>query len=61
MKQFQQTINHAEIKRNAIAMAKEIAGDDIPKAIELAKSFYAQMIETAMCPIINCKQLQNAA
>ena len=38
-------------------MAKEIAGDDIPKAIELAKSFYAQMIETAMCPIINCKQL----
>lgn len=45
MKQFQQTINHAEIKRNAIAKAKEIAGKDINKAIELAKKFYSQMIE----------------
>ena len=61
MKKFQQTINHAEIKRNAIAKAKEIAGKDIDKAIKLAKKFYRQMIEQAMCPIINCKQLQNAA
>lgn len=60
MKKFQQTINHAEIKRNAIAKAKEIAGKDIDKAIRLAKKFYRQMIEQAMCPIINCKQLQNA-
>ena len=61
MKKFQQTINHAEIKRNAIAKAKEIAGKDINKAIRLAKKFYRQMIEQAMCPRINCKQLQNAA
>lgn len=61
MKKFQQTINHAEIKRNAIAKAKEIAGKDIDKAIRLAKKFYRQMIEQAMCPIINCKQLQNVA
>lgn len=40
MKQFQQTINHAEIKRNAIAKAKEVAGKDINKAIRLAKKFY---------------------
>lgn len=33
-------INCAEIKRNAIAMAKEIAGTDIHKAIKLAKKFY---------------------
>ena len=39
MKQFQQTINHAEIKRNAIAKAKEIAGKDINKAIKLVRSF----------------------
>lgn len=45
MKQFQQTINHSEIKRNAIAKAKEIAGKDINKAIKLAKKFYSQMIE----------------
>ena len=57
MKQFQQTINHAEIKRNAIAKAKEIAGENIAKAIELAKSFYAQMLDEAMCPVINCKTL----
>lgn len=40
MKQFQQIVNCAEIKRNAIAMAKEIAGTDIEKAIKLAKTFY---------------------
>ena len=45
MKQFQQTINHSEIKRNAIAKVKEIAGKDINKAIKLAKKFYSQMIE----------------
>jgi hypothetical protein len=45
MKQFQQTINHAEIKRNAITKAKEVAGKDINKAIKLAKKFYSQMIE----------------
>ena len=61
MKKFQQTINHAEIKRNAIAKAKEIAGKDIDKAIRLAKKFYRQMIEQAMRPRIDCKQLQNAA
>ena len=61
MKQFQQTINHAEIKRNAIAKAKEVAGKDINKAIRLAKKFYTQMIHQAMCPIINCKELQNVA
>lgn len=55
------TINHAEIKRNAIAKAKEIAGKDIDKAIKLAKKFYTQMIEQAMCPRIDCKQLYNAA
>lgn len=61
MKKFQQTINHAEIKRNAIAKAKEIAGNDINKAIKLAKKFYMQLLEQAMCPIIDCKTLQNAA
>lgn len=61
MKKFQQTVNHAEIKRNAIARAKEIAGKDINKAIRLAKKFYKQMLEQAMCPIIDCKTLQNAA
>lgn len=45
MKQFQQTINHAEIKRNAIVKAKEVAGNDINKAIKLARKFYSQMIE----------------
>lgn len=40
MEKFQQTINHAEIKRNAIAKAKEAAGKDINKAIKLAKKFY---------------------
>ena len=61
MKKFQQTINHAEIKRNAIAKAKEIAGNDINKAIKLAKKFYMQLLEQAMCPVIDCKTLQNAA
>lgn len=61
MKRFQQTINHAEIKRNAIAKAKEIAGKDINKAIKLAKKFYKQMLEQAMCPRIDCKTLQLAA
>lgn len=61
MKRFQQTINHAEIKRNAIAKAKEIAGKDINKAIRLAKKFYKQMLEQAMCPRIDCKTLQLAA
>ena len=61
MKQFQITINHAEIKRNAIAKAKEHAGNDINKAIKLAKKYYKQMLEQAMCPIIDCKQLQNVA
>lgn len=61
MKQFQQTINHAEIKRNAIAKAKETAGKDINKAIKLAKKFYEQMILEAMCPRVDCKQLYNAA
>lgn len=61
MKQFQQTINCAEIKRNAIAKAKELAGNDIDKAIKLAKKFYKQMLDQAMCPRIDCKQLQNAA
>ena len=61
MKKFQQTINHTEIKRNAIAKAKEIAGNNISKAIKLAKKFYKQMIEQAMCPIVNCKTLQDAA
>lgn len=61
MKRFQQTINHAEIKRNAIAKAKEIAGNDINKAIKLAKKFYKQMLEQAMCPRIDCKTLQLAA
>lgn len=45
MKQFQQTINHTEIKRNAIAKAKEIAGKDINKAIKLAKKFYKQLLD----------------
>ena len=40
MEKFQTTINHAEIKRNAIAKAKEAAGKDINKAIKLAKKFY---------------------
>ena len=61
MKQFQQTINHAEIKRNAIAKAKEVAGKDINKAIKLAKKYYQQMILDAMCPRVDCKQLYNAA
>ena len=61
MKQFQQTINHAEIKRNAIAKAKELAGKDINKAIKLAKKFYKQLLDQAMCPIIDCKTLYNAA
>lgn len=59
MKKFQQTINHAEIKRNAIAKAKELAGNNIDKAIKLAKKFYKEMLEQAMCPIIDCKTLQN--
>lgn len=61
MKQFQMIINHAEIKRNAIAKAKEIAGKDISKAIKLAKKYYQQMILDAMCPRVDCKQLYNAA
>lgn len=61
MKQFQQTINHDEIKRNAIAKAKELAGKDINKAIKLAKKFYKQLLDQAMCPIIDCKTLYNAA
>lgn len=61
MKQFQQTVNCAEIKRNAISKAKEVAGKDIDKAIRLAKKFYKQMLEQAMCPRIDCKTLQNAA
>ena len=60
MEKFQTTINHAEIKRNAIAKAKEIAGNDVNKAIKLAKKFYSQLIEQAMCPIIDCKTLYNA-
>lgn len=59
MEKFRQTINCAEVKRNAIAKAKEFAGNDINKAIKLAKKFYKQMIEQAMCPIIDCKTLQN--
>lgn len=50
-------INCAEIKRNAIAMAKEIAGNNIPKAIKLAKKFYRQLLDKAMTPIIDCKTL----
>ena len=61
MKRFSQTVNCAEIKRNAIAKAKELAGKDIAKAIKLAKVFYKQMLEQAMCPRVDCKQLQNAA
>lgn len=61
MKQFQQIINHAEIKRNAIAMAKEKAGKDINKAIKLAKRYYNQLLEQAMCPRVDCKTLLNAA
>ena len=61
MKQFQQTINHDEIKRNAIARAKELAGKDINKAMKLAKKFYKQLLDQAMCPIIDCKTLYNAA
>lgn len=61
MKRFQQTVNCAEIKRNAIAKAKEIAGNDINKAIKLAKKFYKQMLEQAMCPRVDCKTLQLAA
>lgn len=61
MKQFQQTINHDEIKRNAIAKAKELAGKDINKAIKLAKKFYKQLLDQAACPIIDCKTLYNAA
>lgn len=61
MKRFQQTVNCAEIKRNAIAKAKEVAGNDINKAIKLAKKYYKQMLEQAMCPIIDCKTLQLAA
>lgn len=61
MKQFQMAINHAEIKRNAIAKAKEIANKDMNRAIKLAKKFYKQMLEEAMCPRIDCKQLQNVA
>ena len=61
MKRFQQIVNCAEIKRKAIAKAKEIANNDINKAIKLAKKFYKQMLEQAMCPRVDCKQLQNAA
>lgn len=61
MERFSQTINCTEIKRNAIAKAKEFAGKDIPKAIKLAKRFYKRMLEQAMCPMVDCKQLQNAA
>lgn len=50
MKRFQQTINCAEIKRNAIAKAKELADNNIDKAIKLAKKFYKQMLDEAMCP-----------
>lgn len=53
-------INCAEIKRNAIAMAKEVAGTDIPKAIKLAKKFYKQLLDKAMTPIVDCKTLQSA-
>lgn len=61
MKKFQQVVNCEEIKRNAIAKAKEIANKDMNKAIKLAKKFYKQMLEEAMCPRIDCKQLQNVA
>lgn len=50
MKQFQQIVNCAEIKRNAIARAKELAGNNIDKAIKLAKKLYKQMLDQAMCP-----------
>lgn len=45
MKRFQQIVNCAEIKRKAITKAKEIANNDINKAIKLAKKFYKQMLE----------------
>lgn len=61
MKKFQQVVNCEEIKRNAIAKAKEIANKDMNRAIKLAKKFYKQMLEEAMCPRIDCKQLQNVA
>lgn len=61
MKRFQMTINHAEIKRNAIAKAKELAGGNVDVAIKLAKKFYKQLLEQAMCPIVDCKKLQGAA
>ena len=61
MEKFQTTINHAEIKRNAIAKAKAAAGKDINKAIKLVKKFYDLMIVDAMCPRIDCNQLYNAA
>lgn len=61
MKQFQQIVNCAEIKRNAIARAKEIAGTDVNKAIKLAKKFYKQLLDDAMTPRIDCKTLYAAA
>lgn len=44
MERFKQTVNCAEIKRNAIAKAKEVAGSDIPRAIKLAKQYYKQLL-----------------
>lgn len=38
-------------------MAKKIAGNDINKAIKLAKRFYKQLLQKAMYPTIDCKTL----
>lgn len=55
MKQFQQIVDCEKIKKDAIAKAKQIAGNNIEKAIKLAKRFYEKMIIQAMCPIVDCK------
>lgn len=38
-------VNCAEIKRNAIARAKELAGNNVNKAIRLAKRIYKQLLD----------------
>lgn len=51
-------VNCAEIKRNAIARAKELAGNNVNKAIRLAKRIYKQLLDQAMYPTVDCKTLQ---
>lgn len=56
MKRFRK-IDYAEIKVKAITKAKEIAGNNLIKAIKLVKKYYSEMVEDAMRPIANLKTL----